>query len=263
VASPENLGYGRAMNLGFRQARSEYVVLSNADVVFPQHSISRLGAFLTDNPGVGVVGPQQVFPDGSWQRSYGDLPGIWSGIKDAVGITSVHNQLRRACWPRQVDRRPKQVPYLDGAVLVVRREAFLQVNGFDEDFFFYAEEADLCQRVRKAGWNVVFLPEVRVMHVRGGSTTAKSESQFVRQQVNSQCLLASKHLPEWKVRLYASLQVIHFQRLQWSYRMLQVLRMHSHRLDKTDFFGQMSQTWSQSLRQHFAGAVGSSDETVA
>src|SRR5208283_1727266 len=143
----------------------------------------------------------------------------------AVGITTLHNQLRRVWWPRRIDRRPKEVPYVDGAVLAVRREAFEGVKGFDEDFFFYAEECDLCARMKKAGWDVVFFPEAQVIHVRGASSTKTDVSErFVRFQVTSQYLLTSKHLPEWKVRAYARLQVAHFDRLWVMYRLLRRVR---------------------------------------
>jgi hypothetical protein len=225
IAAGENLGYGKAMNLGFRETRGHFVVLSNPDVVFLADSISRMVEFLEKNPRIGITGPQQMFPNGSWQRSYGDLPGIWSGVKDAVGITTLKNQLRRGLWPRRIDRRPKQVAYLDGAVLAVRREAFLGANGFDEAILFSADDSDLCARLKKAGWGVVFFPEAQVIHIRGAdSTKTDAWEQFVRFQVTSQFLLASKHLPQWKVRAYARLEVAHFQRLAAIYRLLRLVR---------------------------------------
>ena len=135
ITSPENLGYGKAMNLGFKESTGGFVILSNPDVIFLGQSIFQLIDYLRKNPKIGIVGPQQLFPDGGWQRSYGDLPGIWPGIKDAVGITTIGNKMRKALWPRKTARRVKEVPYIDGAVMAVRRDAFLGVSGFDEDFF--------------------------------------------------------------------------------------------------------------------------------
>src|SRR5215470_13335829 len=131
IATGENLGCGRALNVGFKETSGDFVILSNPDVVFLDNSISLMTEFLRKNRKVGVTGPQQMFPDRSWQRSYGDLPGIWSGIKDTVGITTLRNRARRILWPWRIDRKPKEVPYVDGAVLAVRREAFLEIGGFD------------------------------------------------------------------------------------------------------------------------------------
>ncbi len=222
IATGENLGYGKAMNLGFKETIGDFVILSNPDVVFLNGSIRQMVEFLNKNPKIGVAGPQQMYPDRSWQRSYGDLPGIWPGIKDALGITTLRNGVRRILWPRRIDRKPKEVPHVDGAVLVLRREAFLEMGGFDEEFFFYADESDLCARLRKAGWGVVFFPSAEVIHVRGADSAKVDRSErFVRYMVKSQSLLASKHLPPWKARVYARLQVCHFIRLGLMYRMSQ------------------------------------------
>lgn len=224
VQMDQNLGYGRAMNLGFQSTTGEVVILSNADVVFLKDSIRSLTEYLEKNPTAAVGGPQQVYPDGRWQRSHGDLPGIWSGVKDAIGITTLQNGVRRTLWPRQVDRKPKRVPYLDGAVLAVRRTAFLEAGGFDEAFFFYSEESDLCSRLANVGHDVVFLPSARVVHLRGAASRSPDRSdQFVRCMVNSQYLLACKHLPAWKARMYARLQVCQFLRLRLIHSLLNKL----------------------------------------
>lgn len=226
IAASENLGYGKAMNLGFRETNGDLVILSNPDVVFLNGSIRQLVGFLEKNPRVGVAGPQLVFPNRSWQRSYGDLPGIWAGIKDAVGITTLHNAVRRALWPWGRNRRPKRVPYVDGAVLAVRRRAFLEMGGFDENFYFYSDESDLCARLKRSGWGVVFFPEAQAVHIRGADSAKVDRSdRFVRYMVKSQSLLACKHLPPWKARIYTKLQVCHFARLGLMYRLLQWFRV--------------------------------------
>jgi N-acetylglucosaminyl-diphospho-decaprenol L-rhamnosyltransferase len=248
IAAAENLGYGRAMNLGFKEALGEFVILSNPDVIFLDRSIFHLIDYLRKNPRIGIVGPQQMFPDRSWQRSYGDLPGIWAGIKDAVGIATIHNKIRKALWPRRLSRRAKEVPYVDGAVMAVRRHAFLEVSGFDEAFFFYSEEADLCARLRTAGWKVHFLPSAEVIHVRGASSAKVDQrDQFVDFIVKSQHLLARKHLPQWRAHLYAKLQICHFIRLRLMYRVSQILgREKSLCDDKVQMFGTYTRIWKES-----------------
>lgn len=224
IALRENLGYGKALNLGFRETKGEFVILSNPDVVFLPNSIRKMIEFLREKKQVGITGPQQMFPDRSWQASYGDLPGIWSGIKDVVGIATMRNVLRRMLWPRRLDRRPKEVPYVDGGVLAVRREAFEGIKGFDEDFFMYSDESDLCARLGKAGWGVVFLPSAEVIHVRGASVAKEEQAErFIRCMVKSQFLLADKHLPPWKVRVYTKLQVYRFIRLGLTHRLMRRL----------------------------------------
>ena len=249
IATGENLGYGKAMNLGFKETTGGILILSNPDVVYLGDSIFQMVEFLKNNPRIGITGPQQMFPNRSWQRSYGDVPGIWAGIKDAVGLTSLHSGIRRFFWPRRIDSHAKKVPYIDGAVLAVRRQAFLDVGGFDEDFFFYADEADLCARLRRAGWGVVFCSPATVVHVRGDSSTKIDRSdRFVRYMVKSQSLLARKLLPPWKARLYARLQICHFIRLGLMYRLLQWVGGGKSSLDcKIRMFDAYTRIWKEHL----------------
>lgn len=248
ITSPENLGYGKAMNLGFKESTGGFVILSNPDVIFLGQSIFQLIDYLRKNPKIGIVGPQQLFPDGGWQRSYGDLPGIWPGIKDAVGITTIGNKMRKALWPRKTARRVKEVPYIDGAVMAVRRDAFLGVSGFDEDFFFYSEEADLCARIKAAGWNVRFCPSAEVIHVRGASSANLNQrDQFIGFIVKSQRMLARKHLPQWQAYLYAKLQICHFVRLGIIYRVMKFLGAEkSLSDDKVQMFDAYTRIWKES-----------------
>lgn len=253
VATGGNLGYAKAINKGFTQTRSEFVVLSNPDVVYQPDSISRMVNFLRGNPDVGVTGPQQMFPDGSWQRSYGDLPGIWTGIKDASGLSSLQRAIRRLLWPRRVDRRPKEVPYLDGAVLVVRRKVFESLGGFDEDFYFYGDESDLCARLWKAGWRAVFFPDALVTHVRGADSVHVDRSdRFPSFMVESHLRVAKKHLRPWKVRVYARLQQVYFQRMILAHRFLRLLAPSAQRVDLDRVivtFEAYSRLWRAHLRQ--------------
>jgi GT2 family glycosyltransferase len=246
VATKENLGYGKAINLGFHKTKGEIVILSNPDVVYLAGAIPRMVEFLNTNARVGCVGPQQIFPDGNWQKSYGDLPGIWPGIKDAVGITTLHNRIRRALWPRRIDRKAKEVPYVDGGVLVVRRQAFEQMGGFDEAFYFYSDESDLCGRLKEAGWKVFFFPSAKVIHVRGADSARVDRSdRFVRYMVNSQCLLANRRLPPWQAQLYAKLQICHFVRLWWMARLLRLFSKEASLEYKVWFFGTYVRIWKE------------------
>jgi N-acetylglucosaminyl-diphospho-decaprenol L-rhamnosyltransferase len=226
IQAGANVGYGRALNLGFNHTAGEYVLLSNSDVVYLPSSVTRLVEFLEQNPDVGLVGPQQLFPDGSWQWSYGDLPGIWSGVKDAIGVTTFRHACRYWLWPRRIDRNPKDVPYVGGAVLLVRREAFEAVGGFDETFFPGGDECDLCARMQKLGWRTVFCPQAEVVHVRGGDFTHIPAYQHLGGMVDSQIRLARKYLPGWQASLYFWLEQIQFQRLSFTYKALRKLLPH-------------------------------------
>ncbi len=165
-------GYSRAANIGFAHTSGDFVILSNADVVYPSGSIARLLEYMDSHPRIGVLGPQQVFPDLSWQRSWGMVTGVREALSELFGVTTLSSAVRRASWPSRMDRRALNVGYVDGAAMAIRRSAFVSIGGFDERFRFSSEETDFCVRARSAGWRVVALPTVDVIHRRGGSSSS-------------------------------------------------------------------------------------------
>jgi len=207
IENQVNLGYSAAVNLGAAVIKSDIFVVCNADVVYPNESIRQLTMFMSEHPDVGAAGPQLIFPDGTWQMSYGHTPGIGETLQRVIGLTSLHHWVRRLCWPRRLDRRPKEVGCVIGAVMAIRRRAFLSLNGWDEDFHFYAEDTDFCMRLRKTGWRVMFVPSIDVVHVGGASSTRVDTSTlYFRKLVESQLLLLKKSLPRWQMLLCAWLE---------------------------------------------------------
>ncbi len=136
LKNTENLGYAIAINNGFEGTAEEFLIIANADVIFERDSISKLTTYLAEHPNVGIVGPQQVFPNNKWQRSYGNVPGFSDSIKNLIGITTVQNMLRRCLWPLKIDSRPRKVGYIDGAVMAVRRKAYDDIGDCDSNVFF-------------------------------------------------------------------------------------------------------------------------------
>ena len=210
LMNPAN-GYAKALNLGLRRATGQFVLLSNADVIYPLNSIKPMIQHLKSQTNVGLVGPQQITGDHSWQRSYGSLPGPLEGIEDLLGVTTLRSWIRRVCWPWRVDRKPRQVPYLDGAVLLVRREIALAVGGLDESFSFYGEEVDFCVRIHDSGWKVVFVPDAQVLHFRGGSSTKIDgiREKYVRLLLRAKLQLVSRFYSSPVTFLYVLLERMH------------------------------------------------------
>jgi N-acetylglucosaminyl-diphospho-decaprenol L-rhamnosyltransferase len=230
ICAAENLGYGKALNLGIAQTSSTFVLAANADTMFPDGSLQALATFLARHLRVGVAGPQQLFPDGSWQRSYGEVPGIYEGVKNLVGVTSLGQVADRLVWRYLAARSEKSVGYVDGAVMMIRRAAFDEIGGFDTDFHHYGEDADFCLRLRHHGWDVVNVPSVQVTHVRGGSSTkvegysdkllfalASAERQFIR-----------KHARPWHLRLYRQVRILHAAKMWLMYRLLWIISPGSY-----------------------------------
>jgi GT2 family glycosyltransferase len=262
IETDANLGYGKAINRGAAQAgpQYKYLILSNTDVVYGHRTVSTLISFLELHPEVGITAPQQILPTGGWQRSYGDTPGIWAGIKEAVGINSMLRWHRRVRWPTKVDNRPKEVGYVYGAVLAMPGEAYWQARGFDEDFYFYGDESDLCIRLRNLGWKVMFCPSAEVIHYGGGDSTRVDQSdRFYRFLAKSHMMLARKHLSLWRARGCLWLEKVGFRRLALTFWLIEVLGPKSRRpwaLEKRKMMNKLTELWNEQLKELEPGGRG-------
>ncbi len=169
IAQTRNAGFGAGVNVGVHATAAPIVALVNPDVVLAPATLRALASVVTSHHDVGVVGPQQWFPDGSWQRSSGSVPGMSEAITRLLGVAKAQDRLTEQRSRRGDRRKLLDVGYVDGAVMVMRRSVFEDVGGFDEDFFLYAEEADLCARINDHGLRIVLDQRADAMHVRGGS----------------------------------------------------------------------------------------------
>jgi GT2 family glycosyltransferase len=206
-SNPHN-GYARAANIGFAHTTGDVVIVSNADVVYPPGTISRLSDYCLAHDDIGVLGPQQVYPDGSWERSWGLITGLCEAMMELFGVTTLYNALRRIVWPVRINRRTIDVGYVDGAIMAIRRQAFEAVGGFDERFPFSSEETDFCVRARALGWRVASLPRVNVIHRRGGSVVCEgwAAEQHAEVLLHGTRLFLQKHHSGLYMRCYFAIK---------------------------------------------------------
>jgi GT2 family glycosyltransferase len=170
----ENVGYGRANNVAFEQAKGDLVLLLNPDVTVTPGCVAHLVRFLENHPDAGAVGPRLVRPDGS-----PDLAGRRSFPTPAASFYRVTALSRLLPGSARFNRynlgaldptREHEMDAGSGACLLVRREAIDRVGLFDPDFFMYGEDLDLCYRIKAAGWKIWYVPSAVAVHVKGTST---------------------------------------------------------------------------------------------
>lgn len=170
VANEGNAGFGEANNQAMQQARGQWFLLLNSDAFVHEGAISSLIEYSKAHPEAGVVGPKLLNADGSLQRSCYRFPSpghawrenLWISV--LVPPSSRWSDLRR--WSHDGER---QVDFVIGACLLLRRAVFEQVGGFDERFWMYSEETDWQQRMAQKGWKVMFVPQAVVTHLGGAS----------------------------------------------------------------------------------------------
>ena len=169
---PRNLGYGSAANRGVAATASAYVLVMNADTVVEPGMVKALVAALERDHELGVVGPRLDNPDGTLYSSGRQFPRLGDAIGHAFLVDLVPNnrftrRYRMLDWDR---RQARWVDWVSGACFLARRAAFDAVGGFDEGYFMYLEDVDLCWRLGRAGWHAGYEPAAGVMHVQGVST---------------------------------------------------------------------------------------------
>lgn len=186
LANAENVGFARANNQAIRESRGGYLLFLNTDTHVRPYAIHRLIETLEGEPGSGAVGPALVHPGGRFQVSYGREVGFFGQVVQKTLL----NPWAKHSLPRR--KKPKDVAWLSAACLLARREVIDQVGGFDENFFIYFEDIDLCRRIRAAGWRLIFDPRVQVQHEGGATTAPKPRSSRLEYRC-SQILFYDKH----------------------------------------------------------------------
>ncbi|MGH9265626.1 MAG: glycosyltransferase family 2 protein [Acidimicrobiales bacterium] len=173
VQTGANLGFGAAANRGVADCSGDYVLVLNPDTVVEPGTVKALSEALDRDPDMAVVGPRMENPDGTVYPSVRRFPDLPVALGHAfLGLVWPANpytrNYRMLDWDH--DRPASDVDWVGGACFLVRRTAFDVVAGFDEAYFMYVEDVDLCWRLGRAGWRIGYEPAGRVVHVLGGSS---------------------------------------------------------------------------------------------
>ncbi|MGH3110494.1 MAG: glycosyltransferase family 2 protein [Gaiellaceae bacterium] len=172
VVEAENRGLAAGWNRGVQATVGRYVLILNADAWLVGDALARLVELADSRPRAAVVGPRLSNPDGTLQRSVRGFPTTWRLATEYLGLRKLapRSSALNAFYAGGFDHAEvRDVEFVMGACMLVRREAIDAVGQADEDFFLFSEETDWCFRFREAGWKIVFFPGAECMHVRGGS----------------------------------------------------------------------------------------------
>lgn len=172
VEPEENLGFGRAVNLVAERTEAAWIAPANADVALTDGALDVLLDAAGRDTHAGAFAPRLVLPDGSTQHSVFAFPTIPYVVYQSFGLYRLSPRLadRLAIPSYWNSERERRVPWAVAAFVLVRREAWNAVGGFDERQWMYAEDIDLCWRLREAGWATRYVPAARVLHELGSST---------------------------------------------------------------------------------------------
>jgi len=200
IENSQNVGFAGANNQAIQQSQSQYVLLLNSDTLVYPGTFDYLLDFLISHERVGAAGSRYLNPNGTLQRSCYPFPTIsrelWRLLK--LDILSPYGTYSMNSWP--VDQA-RPVDILQGASLILKRAAIDEVGILDETYFMYSEEVDLCYRLKKAGWDLYWVPQSVILHYGGQSTKQISEEMFL-QLYKSKLLFFKKHYGAFATELY-------------------------------------------------------------
>jgi GT2 family glycosyltransferase len=196
VESGGNLGFARANNVGAARTSAPFLLLLNPDTIVEPNAIPRLIAELSAHPEAAVAGPRLIDDEGRAELSFGPPISPLGELRQKALLSMYNRNVRAAVrYVERLSRTPGERSWVSGACLLVRRGDWDAVGGFDERFFMYTEDVDLCQSLIGRGRTIRFVPDAQVRHLRGRSASRNPDTERLRRM--SQIAYYEKHLPQW------------------------------------------------------------------
>lgn len=172
IKNQDNLGFGKANNQFLEKLETPYVLILNPDTVLEKGILSSMISYMDENPNVGASTCKIVFENGAVDlTAHRGFPTPWASFLYFMGDDSLYHLSKKDM------SKPHEVDAISGAFFLTRKSVLDKVGIFDEDYFMYAEDIDLCFRIKKAGFKIMYLPQVQVLHIKGVSSGLKKHSQ--------------------------------------------------------------------------------------
>jgi len=197
IVNEKNLGFGKANNLGLKEAKGKYILLINPDTLVAEDTFSKLIEFFESHSEAGMVGCKILNPDGTLQlacrRSF---PGPWTSFTKVTGLSTLFPKSKlfaRYNLTYLDENQTYEVDAISGSFMMMKKEVYDKVGGFDEQFFMYGEDLDLCYRIQKAGYKIYYVHTTQIIHYKGESTKRSSLDE-TKVFYSAMHLFVKKHL---------------------------------------------------------------------
>ena len=173
IENGRNLRFAKANNVGIRASSGEYVLILNPDTIIHDRTLDGVVRFADQNPEAGAIGCRVLNIDGSYQESawpFRSLRGEWITALYLRSLAYFSNWFTSDVYVGWKGETRRKVDWVSGCFILIRTHLLKQLGGFDEQFFYYYEDMDLCRRVRQAGHEILYFPDVTITHLGGHST---------------------------------------------------------------------------------------------
>ncbi|MTI65574.1 MAG: glycosyltransferase family 2 protein [Firmicutes bacterium] len=196
IENNANLGFSKANNIGIKRASGKYILLLNSDTVIERDTLEIMYKYMEGNENVGASGCKVILPNGNLDKACKrSFPTPKNALYNALKLDRLYpeNKSFGEYDLTYLDEdKTHEVDCLVGAFMMVRREAIEEVGLLDEDFFMYGEDIDWCYRIKKAGWKVIYYPETKIIHHKGGSIK-KKRKKIIYEFHRSMYIFYEKH----------------------------------------------------------------------
>jgi len=188
IKNKENKGFGQANNQGLAKARGKYALFLNSDVVINANCLDDMFDFMERNPNVGASSCKLTFPDGNLQHSCRKFPSfkvfflMLTGLRYFFPNMKIFREYLMLDWDHSDEREVDQIM---GSFMFIRKDVLNQIGSFDERYWMYFEEVDLCLRMKKAGWKIVHYPHATAIHFLSKSSEQWGEMKRITEFQNS------------------------------------------------------------------------------
>src|SRR5215472_2255053 len=176
IENGKNLRFAKANNIGIRASQGEYVLILNPDTVIHDRTLDRMIAFADRHPEVGAFGCRVLNADLSYQVSARPFPSFraeWIVALYLRGLGRLNKWFTSDSYPGWNGTSERQVDWVSGCFILIRGGLLKSLGGFDEQFFYYYEDMDLCRRIWEAGYTIVYTPVATITHLGGQSTKTR------------------------------------------------------------------------------------------
>ncbi len=199
IENHKNLGFAKANNQALKIARGKYILILNPDTLIQEDTLINLKNYLDEHPEAGAVGCKLINPDGSFQiASRRSIPTPWVAFTKIVGLSRIFPKSKifgRYNLTYISPDKESEVDVLSGSLMLVRNEVLKKIGYFDEDYFMYGEDIDLCYKIKKAGSKIYYTPKTKAIHYKGESTR-KGEFSYITNFYSAMLIFINKHFKD-------------------------------------------------------------------